>query len=556
MRNSNRIPSLAAIARTYKVTFVVAGALIALFVVAVGLWDYAGSQEFCGTLCHVNASSYETSRESPHDRVKCVECHLGRGLIATELAHKLSYAGHAVRYLSDRFEIPVYAEEVAPTELTCETCHWPDETHEDTIFVSENFQPDEENTNNTTTYVILHTGGGLAEEGGGKGIHWHVENEIWYVAQDSLKQDIPLVRVVEDDGSVTDYVDVTAGVDAESFQQEDMRRMDCNDCHNRVAHTVEPPDRAMDEALALGQISSDIPFIKAKGTEVLGGSYDSIDEGLEAISQLEDFYKTTYPTFYYSHEDEIGQAIHAIKGILVDSVFPDLGVTWATHPDNNGHDKFPGCFRCHDGKHESEQGQWIRLQCNLCHSIPITVRAGSDPPQMPVGIVSEPASHLTSDWMANHRFWANEGCESCHGAYEFGTDDSNFCSNSSCHGRAWEWVGLDAAMEHPIKLEGGHADLTCNLCHAQATKPENDCAACHGEPPHEWGSEGCEQCHSPLGWTELNEGVLGAPIPHEVEGREECLTCHDLGLPLAVPDDHDGRPVETCESCHEPVGGS
>jgi len=31
---------------------------------------------------------------------------------------------------------------------------------------------------------------------------------------------------------------------------------------------------------------------------------------------------------------------------------------------------FPGCFRCHDGKHVNEKGEAIRLQCTLCHDIP------------------------------------------------------------------------------------------------------------------------------------------------------------------------------------------
>jgi hypothetical protein len=547
----NRLSTLANLLRTQRVALSVAGALIVSFIAFVGLWEYAGSQDFCGTLCHVNASSYETSRESPHDRVECVECHLGRGLIATQLARKLSYAGHAVRYLSQNFETPVYAEEVAPAQRTCERCHWPFATYDDTVVASPNFHVDEENTNNSTTYLILRTGGGRAEEGRGTGIHWHVENEVWYVSEGLLRQTIPFVRVVEGDGSSVDYVDVTADFDADSLREEDMYRMDCNDCHNRIAHMVEPPSKAMDEALAAGQISSDIPFIKAKGIEVLSGSYNTVEEGLQTVRQLEGFYGSAYPDFYNSHPDEVAQAIEVLQDILVSSVFPDLGVTWATHPDNSGHDEFPGCFRCHDGKHVSAGGETIRLQCNLCHSIPVTVRAGSDPPEMPVGSVSEPQSHLTSDWMADHRFVANEGCESCHGGHEFGTDDSNFCSNSSCHGRAWEWVGLDAAMEHPIELEGRHAELTCNQCHAQATKPDTECAACHGEPPHEWGSEeGCESCHVPTDWTDVESASLAGPVPHELEGREECLTCHDLGLPLAFPDDHEGRSVQTCEGCH------
>ncbi len=555
MRRFNGLQSWSGFVRTQKGAIFVAVAFTVFFIVGGGLWEYAGSQEFCGTLCHVNWSSYETSRESPHDRVQCVECHLGRGLIAMEFARKATYAGHALKYISKRFETPVYADEVEPAEHTCERCHFPFATHDDSILAVPHFDNDEENSNNATTYVILRTGGGRAEEGEGKGIHWHVENEVSYVATDSLRQDIPWVRVVDTDGAVTDYIDVSVDLSSQFLDDESMRRMDCTDCHNRIAHPLEFPDKAIDEALALHRISADIPFIKTKGVEVLSGNYGSLDDGLQAIAELEDFYSTSYPDFYASRAEEVRQAIQVLQEILATTVFPDLGVTWETHPDNVGHDEFPGCFRCHDGKHVSDQGESTRLQCNLCHSIPVTVRAGSEPPEMPVGVVSEPSSHLTSDWMARHRFVANEECESCHGAHEFGTDDSNFCSNSSCHGRAWEWVGLDAGTEHPIELEGQHAELTCNLCHAEATKPDDECAACHEQPPHDW-AEDCELCHSPLDWSELNAGAVGEPVPHESEGREECLTCHGLGLPQAFPDDHDGRSIEICRACHTPGGDS
>lgn len=42
------------------------------------------------------------------------------------------------------------------------------------------------------------------------------------------------------------------------------------------------------------------------------------------------------------------------------------------------------------------------------------------------------------------------------------------------------------------------------------------------------------------------------PIPHSVEGREACLTCHEAGLGGAteIPQDHEGRPDESCTGCH------
>jgi hypothetical protein len=34
---------------------------------------------------------------------------------------------------------------------------------------------------------------------------------------------------------------------------------------------------------------------------------------------------------------------------------------------NIGHTDFPGCFRCHDGSHNSAAGQSITQDCNACH---------------------------------------------------------------------------------------------------------------------------------------------------------------------------------------------
>jgi hypothetical protein len=45
------------------------------------------------------------------------------------------------------------------------------------------------------------------------------------------------------------------------------------------------------------------------------------------------------------------------------------------------------------------------------------------------------------------------------------------------------------------------------------------------------------------------------PIPHPLEGRENCLACHETGAAGAtqVPDDHAGRTNELCQACHQPA---
>lgn len=45
------------------------------------------------------------------------------------------------------------------------------------------------------------------------------------------------------------------------------------------------------------------------------------------------------------------------------------------------------------------------------------------------------------------------------------------------------------------------------------------------------------------------------PIPHTLEGREECLVCHETGVAGAtqIPDDHAGRTNDMCQACHQPA---
>jgi hypothetical protein len=136
----------------------------------------------------------------------------------------------------------------------------------------------------------------------------------------------------------------------------------------------------------------------------------------------------------------------AMLEILSLSEFEAKDLTWKSFPDHVGHKDFPGCFRCHDGKHFNEKGEAIRLQCTLCHDIPqvsingelktvnSTVAAGLTPPD----------SHGAPNWMHEHRSQVDKSCEMCHGPLKWGTDGGNFCANPACHGRKWPELSLDA----------------------------------------------------------------------------------------------------------------
>jgi hypothetical protein len=144
--------------------------------------------------------------------------------------------------------------------------------------------------------------------------------------------------------------------------------------------------------------------------------------------------------------------------------------------------------------------------------------------------------------MADHRFQASDECASCHGEVSFGDDDSSFCANSTCHGRAWPSVELDAAFPHPIELEGKHAEAWCHDCHAGERKPQFECANCHEAPEPHFG-EVCEDCHTPAGFEGADLGDFEHPMPLEnAHASADCSDCHVEGT----------EPTSDCSGCHQP----
>jgi len=46
-----------------------------------------------------------------------------------------------------------------------------------------------------------------------------------------------------------------------------------------------------------------------------------------------------------------------------------MKVTWNLYPNHIGHQDSPGCFRCHDNKHKTADGEKIGKKCSTCHNI-------------------------------------------------------------------------------------------------------------------------------------------------------------------------------------------
>lgn len=334
--------------------------------------EYMDSVPFCGQVCHaVMKPEFTAYQDGPHSRVTCVQCHIGAG--ASWFARsKISGARQvlAVTFHTYSRPIPSPVQNLRPARETCEQCHWPEKFHDDMVRRISEYADDEKNTETVTTLQV-HVGGGSERLGIATGIHWHmnVANEIEYIATDEKRQVIPYVRLKDRYGNVREYV--AEGVTPEELAKGERRRMDCMDCHNRPSHPMAAtPERAVNEAMARGEIPTTLPFAHREAIKALKVSYPSQDAAGEGISRaLRDFYRSQHNEIYMTRRQDVEKAVAATGNIYRRNVFPEMNVQFVTYPNNIGHMDFPGCFRCHDDNHKSKDGKTIGQDCDACHSI-------------------------------------------------------------------------------------------------------------------------------------------------------------------------------------------
>lgn len=469
-------------------------------------WEYSNSAEFCGTSCHTMPPEYSAYLVSPHARVQCVECHIGRDAFATRFTRKAGDLRHVFLNVTRQYEYPIHAKNMRPAREICETCHFPEKFSNDSLIEMVSYMPNEDNTP-FTLYLIMKTGGGTAREGLGYGIHWHIENEIDYYATDKLEQEIPYVRVTDIDGNVKEYIDVSADFDPSQVNEEELRRMDCITCHNRVTHRIPEPEVAINNAISKDLISRDLPYIVRESVALLRTEYSDKDTALDAMNGLMDFYNTNYPEVASQQSELIYQAIETLQDIYGQNVFPEQEIDWDSHPDNLGHKDDPGCFRCHDGKHLTTEGEAVRLECNICHSVPVIGSSTQLTTNIELVSGPEPVSHTLTTWMALHGRVKDNSCMACHSTPE-GVDDlttlegkppvdDSFCGNEACHGNVWTYAGFNSPDLEPIlsvQLEellaarppappetpaGEDAELTYDGTILPLLN--TSCSACHGD---------------------------------------------------------------------------
>ena len=307
-------------------------------------------------------------------------------------------------------------------------------------------------------------------------------------------------------------------------------------------------------------------------------------------------------------------AVAGLQSIFDVTQFPYMNLTWDSHKNNIGHKNFPGCFRCHDGKHLSVDNQAIRLECNICHSIPQVADPGEPLPPVSVApSMPQPASHQSTTWLAEHRYQFDASCAECHTVDNpGGSDNSSFCSNSACHATEWKYAGLNAPkirelsapvrapgdgqpkpIPHPISANTNcvachgpdgvhpfpesHAAFTpdmCTGCHTAtlqeatpttaptaATQPENTPeatatseASATSEATATPRATATSEATATAEATDENAGPPG--IPHAIVEGTPCTTCHGPDGIRPFPATHVGFNENTCTGCHQPMAAS
>jgi len=358
------------------ITIFIGGTILLLIFTAFGsykAYEYTETDEFCGTVCHsVMEPEYTAYQFSPHARVGCVKCHIGSGA-EWYVRSKFSGAYQVYSVIFNKYSRPIATpiENLRPAQETCEQCHWPkhfysEKKHENTYFIS-----DEQNSRWSLT-MLMKIGGGFEEGGVTKGIHWHmnIANEIYYFATDSTRMTIPWVRAKSRNGKETIYRIKDFALEDKDITRNRLRKMDCIDCHNRPSHIYNPPMRSVNHLMELNRIDTGLPYIKSISVRALDKEYSSKDIALDSIKfYIEEFYKTNYPAIAAEKKASINKSIKEVQNIYRRNFFPGMRVSWRYFPEQIGHMYAPGCFRCHDGKHFSDDGKVISHDCNVCHTL-------------------------------------------------------------------------------------------------------------------------------------------------------------------------------------------
>jgi hypothetical protein len=339
-------------------------------------YHYMESTSFCGQFCHkVMNPEFTAYQNGPHSRVNCVECHIGSGA-DWFVKSKISGARQLLAVVANTYPRPIATpvHGLRPARDTCERCHRPELFHGDKLVVKNRFLDDEKNTP-AHDVLLMKIGSAGDRAQSSHGIHWHVapENRISYRSTDHSRMVIPEVRLTTKDGKEV----VFRTPDAEKLlgsagEASENREMDCIDCHNRPSHVYLPVEDALDRKLLEGAIPRDLPFIKRQALAAVTVKYPSGEAAKAGIAEtLTKWYQQNQAELIKAKPELLAKAIAGTQLAYAQNVFPEMNIGWGTYVNQVGHgqDFNIGCFRCHDDRHKSADGQTISADCNTCHTM-------------------------------------------------------------------------------------------------------------------------------------------------------------------------------------------
>jgi nitrate/TMAO reductase-like tetraheme cytochrome c subunit len=321
--------------------------------------EHMDTVQFCGQTCHVMKPEFTAhAAMPPHQALACSECHIAPGATGW-LKAKMNGTTQLMAVVFNNYPQPIESamedNKLVSSADTCEQCHKRDTPIGPRLHVIASYKDDQANTR-TQTVLLMHI----------DAIHRaHLAPgvSIRYAVTDKKRQTIPWIEYKNTQSSASRTY-LATGTTAESVRSLPAFEMQCVDCHNRAAHAFELPDRAVNRAMASGQIDASLPFVKKESVALLKASYaKKLPDALSA------FYLQQHPDVAAKQSAEIHAAGLALTAIYQRNIFSDLKVTWGTYLNNLGHTDAPGCFRCHDEAHLATDKKAISQDCGLCHQL-------------------------------------------------------------------------------------------------------------------------------------------------------------------------------------------
>jgi nitrate/TMAO reductase-like tetraheme cytochrome c subunit len=527
-RALGKIPHPALHSKAGIFTLIAGTAIVVAGVVGGAMWfvPYSESVSFC-TTCHTMIPQHKAFDVSAHADVACGECHVAPG-IQGWIKAKLAGTQELKALVLNNYPTPIPPiahADMPSTTVTCQKCHSIDRINTPgnpiKLILRPRYEQDESNSMQMVAVAIRPTGLGQTRSAGGdastvdthegqtevldpRGVHWHVAQPVQVFSTDDQYQEIPLVEYQNDKGQTESFISASeiglasnVTPDIERLKAKSVNHtMDCIDCHNMVGHNIPDPSKALDESLSKGTISPALPYIKRDALDLLNRSYLTDEQANTAIDRFPQDYAERNPEVQ-PNSGAVNAATEEIRRIFSETSTPAMKTTWQAYPDNLGHQRSPGCFRCHDGAHVKvvdgvATDKVIPSTCSTCHTFP---QVGSEITGLQLGV--PPDSHKDKLFVFSHKSSvtsvdaafdpkapANASCSTCH--------QRSYCEN--CHNSG------------AVKVT--HDEMLYN--HAESVKKSslNACGYCH-QPVY------CATCHS----SEVTDGMTSPEVQLDLDGN-------------------------------------